>query len=514
MGGQSKGGAVSTRGGAKMPRFTWPIHFAGYQQFRFYFIALVLGALLTLTCGKEFFANSNVRSCVCDGEFDQEFDYFADKAFPTLSNDWRVEYRKSYKIVTSRNHVSYLYLCGTPPPEVDTSDPSVNLVSIPVQRVGVDSSTAFHPLEYIAQRGSLRYYDSQVEFVTNACLQLKAEQDDVLDTDDIDDADDAGIDAFFVSPFNYDFAPNEYDQLTVPVVVENSTSQPEVLAQAEWVKFFSLFFNREKAANSVFGRIVERYECHRDGIQAKIIQGSLVKPKVASFGFYAISNDAASIGFDIDCSEFNESTPLGFFDRTSLASPDLEFVSDAGGESIGVTEPYITIGDYFQGISDADVILYKQDMRDVKVDCRAKLLELLNETKAWRDDRVYDIFKTVGAGGTDWFEGKSAEPDLALLDHVAVFFPSELPDHERTFLRLVSGPDAEDPFVETAAACEDLNAPLFTGWKEVACAQDDDLATIVGIEPVESEDICSPSFALPQNCKSLALVLFGLIALL
>jgi len=155
--------------------------FAGYDQFRFYFIALVLGALCTVTYGKEYFANSNVRSCVCEGEYDPKFDYFENKAVPTLYNDWRVEYRKSYKIVTSRNRVSYLYLCGTPPPDVDTSDPNVNLISIPVQRVGVDSSTAFHPLEYISQRNSLRYFDSKVEFVTNACLQLKAEQNDILD---------------------------------------------------------------------------------------------------------------------------------------------------------------------------------------------------------------------------------------------------------------------------------------------------------------------------------------------
>jgi len=103
-----------------------------------------------------------------------------------------------------------------------------------------------------------------------------------------------------VSPFNFDFNPNEYDRLSVPVIVENSTSQPEALAQVEWVKFFSLFFNREEAANSVFGRIVDRYECHRDGTQAKINQGFLTKPKVASFGFYPISNNAATIGFDID----------------------------------------------------------------------------------------------------------------------------------------------------------------------------------------------------------------------
>jgi len=191
-----------------------------------------------------------------------------------------------------------------------------------------------------------------------------------------------------------------------------------------------------------------------------------------------------------------------------LTSVDLEFVRDAGGESIGVTEPYAPIGEYFQGIDDADIVLYKQDMRDVKTDCRPQLMELLNQTKAGQDDRIYDIFKTVGTTqGTDWFEGKNDEPDLALLDHIAVFSPSELPDHNRTFLRLVSGPEAEQPFVETADTCEDVSTPLFNGWKEVACANDDNFATIVGIDAIQSEDICSPSSALPQHSTSLVLVL-------
>src|SRR5688500_20331486 len=49
------------------------------------------------------------------------------------------------------------------------------------------------------------------------------------------------------------------EDLGIPVVINGEYREQHPMGRAEWIKFMGLFFNREKAADSVFSAIEKNY---------------------------------------------------------------------------------------------------------------------------------------------------------------------------------------------------------------------------------------------------------------
>ncbi|GBG24166.1 ABC-type enterochelin transport system, periplasmic component [Hondaea fermentalgiana] len=498
----------TTTGAGKMPRHSFPVHFARYEVLRVYLMMMVLVVLGDMA-NAQYYSTSTTRACVCDS-YDENVDYFPNKVEPSSDEGWSVEYFNSYKKVTdSTGNVTYLYLCGTPEPDVG-SDEGAAVISIPVQRVSTSSSTNFAYFELLNQRDNLALYESYFGYVTGGCM-IQAFADGLM-LDLTNSANAAPVDVRFLSAYD---ASSE-----VPVIVAKATSASTPLLGAEWIKFFSLFFNREEAANDIYSRIDARYEC-----SAAEAAAAPETPVLAAFQIDATGSWSTAV--DEDCTDLDNSTIVSSYAIREEGTIDYELMIDAGATMAftldtltaanGGNSNNITLGMILEAAADADVILFESTFYSMKSDgCREKVKELFEQTAAGAAGNVYDYGKLISSdGGTSWFEGKSTQPDIALRDLISILYPDLLTDYERVYLRKAMGSDEEDETIASASDCEDVNAPLYSEWRESPCNDDSAEVDIVGVESVSAEDVCedAPSAAVlgatPAAVLATAVLIIG-----
>lgn len=511
----------------KAPRWTFPVHFASYKVLRVYLMAMVLVVLGDLTNAKNYFANREIRSCVCDGDYDANTDYFPTKVYPELSAYWNVTYHKNYKVVTdSQGVTTYLYLCGTPAPDVETNE-TTQVVSIPVKAVGVDSSTNFAFFEYINQRTSLMYYVSSWGYITDDCLIELYEAGELYDSTTITEAN-QDVDFVFYSSSYTSF------DTSIPHYYTKASSEDDPLASFEWIKFFSLFFNREQAAQDVYDAVTARYNCTVDEVDDQIAseEASNGKTKMAAFSIDRVSNYTTQYVSPItsdDCSELTNDTIVSQYYIRESGTVDYELMMAAGAEL--TTELYtmgaangnnldnITLGQLLTAAADAEVFLYEAFFEYIDPKCRDRVLYFLNFTKAGRAGNVYDYGRVLSSdeAGTAWFGAKTGEPDVVLRDFVSALYPDLLTNYSRQFLRKYLEPNADSTTIASADSCTDVNAPLYTGWLTTPCADEGEAVEIQGIDSVSEDDTCStssptaPSAAAFQGPSALLAVVFAAV---
>ncbi|RED99394.1 ABC transporter substrate-binding protein [Marinoscillum furvescens] len=192
----------------------------------------------------------------------------------------------------------------------------------------------------------------------------------------------------------------------IPVVYNADYLESSALGRAEWIKFFGAYFDKEKAADSIFNHITNRY----DSLQHLASQAA-IHPTLLSGVLYG------DVWF----------MPGG----QNWAA---EFYRDAGGEYLWAddsTSGWLEISfesvfnkarhaDYWIGTSTFNTReeLLSQDAR-------------YGDFAAFQNDRVYNYSKRRSpSGGYDFFESGYARPDRVLADLIAILHPELLPDYE------------------------------------------------------------------------------------
>jgi iron complex transport system substrate-binding protein len=495
---------------APLPRFTHPASFLAFRAFRFFFLALVLGAsCVAQASGKQLLATRSARACVCPGAFDAGADYFPHKVSPQSAKGWNVSYHGSYKVLTDveSGRRTALYLCGTPAPlNASVAGGFDAAVEIPIRRAGVDSSTFFSLFEYLGQRTSMTYYASTADYIVDACLQSMFAQNLINDTADAALADKAGVDVMFVTKTEcfgivgadygkgcYD-DPNPFANLpsaAVPFVRVLSDFEADPLAVVEWTEMISLFFNREEAANSVTEIVRARYQCHA----APFANLTVAQRPTLAFLTFFVSDPVK------DCTAANVKGMMLF----NASGKELVVARDAGAQVISFPAGK-TFGDLPALLLNASALVFLNDWTNtgyVPTACKQVLLGLINGTSAYKKGAFYDIFKTASAAGTtDWFEGKVAEPDTLLLDIISVVHPDALEgeNYTRTYLRNLLNGDKTD--LQTKNACTDVDAPLFTTWeKDVHCKAAGNGIPVAGLAQLSPDDVVCSSAPAPTTAK-------------
>lgn len=266
--------------------------------------------------------NDNTRGCVCDGLFnaDDNYDYFNDtgKVEINYAKNFAVTYHNNYKRIVvgtdtsdeTNSHIIYATLCGTTLPsdeelttmfgDEDDNRLSITKVDIPLRNIAVGSTTYIPLVAYVGQRENIKYVKAESSTFTPCIKKLfddgeLAANDDYsgISTDIVKDlADNKRVDVIFedygystskttVESINYD------DKVNVLPVLEYAEST--VLGNAEWVEYFSLFFNRETAANAVASNIELRFNCSSEKVKNSDSYDVNNKPKVlisANYGIY------------------------------------------------------------------------------------------------------------------------------------------------------------------------------------------------------------------------------------
>lgn len=199
------------------------------------------------------------------------------------------------------------------------------------------------------------------------------------------------------------------EDLNVPVVLNGEYLEKHPLGRAEWIKFMALFFNKEKAADSVFREIERAY------LATKSATDSLTeKPTVLSGIVYGDAwflpggeNYAARLLRDAGCQYlWADDSTNGF----------LELSFESVYEKAHDADLWIGVGSFstLKEIRDAD--------------------ERYTKFKPYRTGEVYTSNLRQGAkGGSEYLELGYLRPDIILKDLVRLAHPQLLQEHELYF---------------------------------------------------------------------------------
>ena len=197
-------------------------------------------------------------------------------------------------------------------------------------------------------------------------------------------------------------------ELGINAIPQFAWAEPSILGKAEWIKFTALFFDKEKEANELFQKIVQRCEALK-----KMVENER-PPKKAFMTYFPSSQSDWSVH------------------RNDYYASFLEF---AGAENLLKDE-----GPSHQVGMNNETLLSLANEADVWItnstsDSDWPPASYLNSFKAYREGQVYHYQKRTRHehDAYDWYETPEVRPDLVIEDLISIFYPGILPDHELLF---------------------------------------------------------------------------------
>lgn len=332
------------------------------------------------------------------------------------SKNFTIEKQGEISIVTVRNPwrgstASFRYLLkprghSTPPGFADCQ-----VVEVPVQRSIVLSTT------FLAIMDQLGTVDTMVGFgdldrVHTKSVLKAAKADRIIEVGDgsnlqvetVLDLQPEIIFTFAGGGFR-DVHPKLLEAgLQVAVCAEYMETHP--LGRSEWIKFFALFFGKEKEAEKIFSDLEQRYL----GLTA-LTRNVKDRPSVvtntpfqgrwyASGGQSYVGKFLADAGADFI---------WGHTSHIGSIPMDIEFVYDRGRDA----QVWLNTGTW-KSLAEA----HQADPR-------------LADFASLKAGRLYNNNKRINkGGGNDFWESGMMAPDVILADLIRILHPELLPDHE------------------------------------------------------------------------------------
>lgn len=198
------------------------------------------------------------------------------------------------------------------------------------------------------------------------------------------------------------------EEMGVPVVINGEYLEGNPLGRAEWIKFTSLFFGKEKVADSVFNMIETEYNSTRDKLAA-VDQ----KPSVLCGTVYG---DAWFM-------------PGGQNYASTL-------LKDAGNGYLWANDSTrgwleISFESVYDKAKDADLWIVGSFDTFQQLEAADQRYALF---KPFKTKEIYNYNARLGAkGGNDFLELGYLRPDIILKDLVKIGHPELLPDHQLYF---------------------------------------------------------------------------------
>ena len=190
--------------------------------------------------------------------------------------------------------------------------------------------------------------------------------------------------------------------LNINIVLSRDYFEQEPLARAEWIKFFAAFIDKEKTADSVFGKVKIGYTLTKNSI-AETVSRPTVFCNLPYNGIWYM--------------------PCG---KNYIA----KLITDAGGsflwnddEPINGLNLTLNFEQVYERAANADFWINTATYTDVKqitnIDAKFKLF------KAYKTEHIYNCTKRLGpGGGIDMWETGTFRPDLALSELALIFHSS------------------------------------------------------------------------------------------
>ena len=195
------------------------------------------------------------------------YDYFPAKTNIKYAHGFRVDYFPSYKIVeVFENGESKIpsnkYILVEQGTQIPEHDPNDVIVRVPITSVSCLSTTHIPYLRTLGQIDKISGIGNP-ELVLDSMLleQIKKEWTMGITTSgqvDIEKILESNTNILMAYPFDK-MALEGIEKFNIPVVYVGEYLENSALARAEWIKFFALFFNKEKIANRHFSEIEQKY---------------------------------------------------------------------------------------------------------------------------------------------------------------------------------------------------------------------------------------------------------------
>lgn len=199
---------------------------------------------------------------------------------------------------------------------------------------------------------------------------------------------------------------NKLKALKIPVVSINEYSEPHILGQTEWIKFFAEFVNETGRASQIFDSISNNYS-ELKNISKKESHKPTVLLNMPWKGVWYIPGNNSNIA---------------------------QLISDAGGVFFGgnnlternfptdVANVYINAGKSDIWLNPGQAETYS-DIENID--------KRLTKFRAYKNRSIFNRNRRLSeSGGNDFMESGVVHPDIILKDIIKIFHPDLLPNHE------------------------------------------------------------------------------------
>ena len=256
-----------------------------------------------------------------------------------------------------------------------------------------------------------------------------------------------------------------------------ATSDPGVLARAEWIKYIAAFFNLEPHANRVFAEIKAEFETVK-ARTADAVAGGVAAPKVlwvtaaSSWGAASISTASYKMDFvnaaggvtpsaadlALHCTANGDTQWASGTSHVSAVDKALGYVNSWSCTDAGLKAALAGIDVVIDENFDSDNT-YTHDMFMTKLNFSsaetAAVYPFLNNN-VLRTDRLKVQSNVQGSAtfGTAWFEDAIPRADIVVDDLASYLHPTQAPSGyvPRFFRNIAAG---ETVTLATAAGCDD-----------------------------------------------------------
>ncbi|KAK3845417.1 MAG: hypothetical protein J3R72DRAFT_29464 [Linnemannia gamsii] len=258
------------------PRWTQPVSFYGQSVFSKYYAHSICAFLLLVPflispASAQGQGAIGGQNCVTNYDANANVDYFPSKISVDNAALFKVRYEKNFKVVTNtaagtnKESVYVLYQCGTPAPAATGFANGTVFVEVPAKAVASLTTTSVAYIEMLGRRSAIKVVDTE-GLVSSPCVQLGLEKGEIVGLEDNNKTLRAeqfkGADLVF-SGFTVENGTESKS------VTTSEVSDPGPLNRAEWLEFYSTFFNLEESAQKLTGSINNNYNCFKTAANAK-----------------------------------------------------------------------------------------------------------------------------------------------------------------------------------------------------------------------------------------------------
>jgi iron complex transport system substrate-binding protein len=351
-----------------------------------------------------------IASCIPEGEFNSETDYFPNKASVNYADGFSIQYHNSFKILvidatdTTESQTFVLAQCGAPIP--NTNFP---VITIPIESAFLSSTTQYP--SFIELRSVTKITGiGQVGFISSEEIIEHVKTNDVVE---FAANFEVGTEAVIESNPNVlmsngfpDPAYSKLAELNIPVINWMDWQETSALGRAEWMLITSSLLNQELTGTLFINKVISNYEevvqkatrarSDKVALAGSAFQGTFYAPGGASYIANLLKD--ANIGY-----VWSQTTDTGslYLDLESV-------IADGVTADIWINAPaqWATIE---QGLSE--------DSRYGELDC-------VQESNVWTHTLLVNK-----QGADDYFERAASRPDLLLADLVKIAHPNLMIEH-------------------------------------------------------------------------------------